>query len=687
MNKKQVYQHFIDGDFRYRAEIDGLRALAVLGVIFFHAGFGLPGGYVGVDVFFVICGYLITSLIVRESQGGNFNLINFWERRIRRIIPTLAAVLTATLIAGWFVMLPADYNNLFKSASYLSVFASNIYYWQVNIGGYFAGDTEEMPLLHTWSLAVEEQFYLIAPILLIFFFRIKVFRTSQILLLYVGLGILTSLVFSQYLLSKHPVAAFYFLPSRAWELLLGTGLALIPNSATIWPPAFREFFAWLGIGLIVASFFLYGADTPFPGLTSLVPCLGSALFIWANTREHATPLIHCPTVLGRLFAVRPMVILGLISYSLYLWHWPFLAFAKYYHGETPPVVVRAILIALSLCAALFSYYIIETPFRKKLYCSNRNKLFKFAVAGLAIFLSISFAGYAFNGFPRRFPEAWQNALAENVSTDFLFVKNVTTDQLAIGDLPVVGVNDLSKPISILVWGDSHAMAALPAFDLMLRQEGWSGRYATYSSTAPLLNFYKLTKYGLNQSALLFNEEVLKYVEKNRIPHVFLVAAWGSYRDGGVTTLESLALCSEEPQQFVTSPTPYELALLATINKLRASGTVPWIVTQVPQQSHNVSKILRIHRNSTPNLNQPDFCNKPNGWDGLSGSNPDLPNILKMLGAKIIDPRPKFLNPSGDLYQIEKDGVILYRDDNHLTRRGAEQTITPLLYEYFIPSRI
>ena len=205
-------------NFRYRPEVDGLRAVAVLAVVLFHAGLGFPGGYIGVDVFFVISGYLITSLIINDLEQGRFTLTNFWERRARRIIPALAAVVPATLIAGWFLLTPRDYADLGKSAACQSVFGANFYFWRTTLGGYFAGAADEMPLLHTWSLAVEEQFYLIVPLTLAGLFRIPGLRTRRVLFALFGAGILVSLLVSLYGVAHYRVAAFYLLPTRAWEL-------------------------------------------------------------------------------------------------------------------------------------------------------------------------------------------------------------------------------------------------------------------------------------------------------------------------------------------------------------------------------------------------------------------------------------------------------------------------------------
>jgi len=284
--------------FRYRPEIDGLRALAVIPVLLFHAGLGTPGGFMGVDIFFVISGYLITSLIVRDLQLGVFSMRNFWERRIRRILPAATVVVLATLIAGAFILLPETFENLGQSALAQSLMVSNFYFWQQD--GYFAAPSDYEPLLHTWSLAVEEQFYLVLPLLLVFLNR----RTPTRITLVLTLIFLTSLIWSFFGPYLYPMATFYLLPARAWELLLGSLIAILPLRT----PGSRlgaTFISLTRIALMVYPMVTYSPTTPFPGIAAIPPCLGAAFFIIA-TRNHSTPP-------GQLLASPPFVFVGKIS--------------------------------------------------------------------------------------------------------------------------------------------------------------------------------------------------------------------------------------------------------------------------------------------------------------------------------------------------------------------------------------
>lgn len=293
----------------YRADIDGLRAVAVMGVVLYHAGLGVPGGYVGVDIFFVISGFLITGLILKDLERGSFSMVNFWERRARRIFPALAVVVATCLVVGWFLMLPFGYLVMAQSAIALTFFASNFQFWRT--ADYFGPVAEENLLLHTWSLSVEEQFYLIVPLLMVALYSL---RKRALLPWAAACGVIVSLVLSEWWLRHDPSGAFYLLPSRTWELATGSLLAF----ARPFRPAFKP--AWIGVFgllLILFSYLFYSEKTAFPGIAAIPPVLGTALIIWSGNAGQ--------TLFHRAVAWQPLVHIGLLSYSLYLWHWPIFA--------------------------------------------------------------------------------------------------------------------------------------------------------------------------------------------------------------------------------------------------------------------------------------------------------------------------------------------------------------------------
>lgn len=331
---------------KYRPEIDGLRSVAVLPVILFHAGVGIfSGGYVGVDIFFVISGYLITTIILSQIIAGRFSLLEFYSRRSRRILPALFLVIACTIPLAFLLMLPSQFNDFSQSVAAVTIFASNILFWKES--GYFAAAAELKPLLHTWSLAVEEQYYVLFPLLLLGLWRLG----ARPALMVLGVIFGASLIASQFLSTRAPDANFFLLLSRAWELLAGSLCA-------IWilkrGRSGHALASTLGLGLILASIFLYDGDTPFPSVYALAPVAGTALIILFA--DGGTPV-------GRLLAMRGPVFIGLISYSAYLWHQPLFALARLASPDHPPMAVMMALAALSIGLAFLSWKYVEQPTR------------------------------------------------------------------------------------------------------------------------------------------------------------------------------------------------------------------------------------------------------------------------------------------------------------------------------------
>lgn len=355
----------------YRPEIDGLRALAILPVVLFHARVaGFTGGFIGVDVFFVISGFLITSLVANDLEQGRFSLLRFWERRARRILPALLTVAVFTMVAGWFVLLPADFARLGGSVLALTTFSSNVFFWQQS--GYFGPTADELPLLHTWSLAVEEQFYLLFPITMVVITKFMPKWRTQLVLLF---GV-SSLLLSVWAVEHMPAAAFYLLPTRAWELALGAWLALRASGRPA-HEGIRQVVSVIGVACIAVPVFAYDSGTVFPALNALAPVVGAGLVIWSNGTTR--------TVVGRLLAAKPLVYVGLISYPLYLWHWPLLAFARYPNASPSlsPSVIIGVIVA-SFVLAHLSWRFVEAPFRIRAWLPKQASMLAGAAAALVI---------------------------------------------------------------------------------------------------------------------------------------------------------------------------------------------------------------------------------------------------------------------------------------------------------------
>jgi len=371
---------------QYRAEIDGLRAMAVLPVILFHAGFEwFSGGFVGVDVFFVISGYLITTIIISEMVEGKFSLINFYERRARRILPALFFIMAACLPFAWLWLIPNDLKYFGQSLVAVSTFSSNILFWSES--GYFDINTDLKPLLHTWSLAVEEQYYILFPLMLMMTWRMGIKWILTILVF----TFFISLVLAHWGAFNKPGANFYLLPTRGWELLIGVFTAFyLKYNSNLKSHFANQILSLLGFCMIIYSIVAFDAGTPFPSLYALIPTIGTGLIILS-----AVPNTFVHSFLG----LKPIVGIGLLSYSAYLWHQPLLAFARHrLLGDVSDLLLIVLCVA-SILMAWFSWRFIEAPFRNKRKI-NRRAIFIFSVVGMLGFIAAGSFIHFTNGLER-----------------------------------------------------------------------------------------------------------------------------------------------------------------------------------------------------------------------------------------------------------------------------------------------
>ena len=427
----------------YRKEIDGLRALAVLPVVLFHAKLGpFPGGFVGVDIFFVISGYLITSLILAQLASGTFSIVNFYEKRARRIFPALFFILFVTTVIGLFIYLPGQFFGYAQGLVATLLFISNVYFWKTS--GYFAPSAELNPLLHTWSLSVEEQFYLFIPVLLIVAHR-KGMRWITTLL--IGLAI-CSLTLNLWLIDTKSSACFYLLPTRAWELLLGSLTALITAKPTL---PVRQAASSTGLALICFSIFGFSAATPFPSAYALVPTLGAVLVITSGYND---------TWVGRLLGNKAVVAVGLISYSLYLWHQPVFAYARIWIGADLSELIKLQLVALSVLLAYGTWRFIERPFRD-LNRVPKNVIVRLSIASVGLLGGLGIIALITQGFLFRYSAEDRSIAGQEHNAQVRYALH-RFEQVLDSPFTKVQPNREASKKKVLLIGDSFAQDTLNA---------------------------------------------------------------------------------------------------------------------------------------------------------------------------------------------------------------------------------
>jgi peptidoglycan/LPS O-acetylase OafA/YrhL len=547
----------------YRTDIDGLRGMAVVFVAAYHFGVHrLPGGFVGVDIFFVISGFLITRIIYTESIAGDFSFVRFYERRVRRIVPALYALVAVVAVVSLFFLLPDEYVRFSQSALSVGTFSSNVLFWQES--GYFAQASHGKPLLHTWSLAVEEQFYFVFPVVIYLLTRFdrrrEFFWVAALCLASFGLNV--------WGVRSFPEATFYLAPARAWEFLLGSLLA-VPGIPAPNRQIQRIGAVVVGLALMIASAVLFSSSTPFPGENALMPCLGAALFIWGNTgTEGQVP--RNPFV--RLFAF-----FGLISYSLYLWHWPVLIFYRRMLGTSPEYTRlnaydKTALFAVSIALAYASYRFIEQPIRLRTLAQTRRSLFTGAAIASLGLLTIGGAGITMDGFPGRVDQriaAIANFSKYRITELYESNRCFLSGRQKFSDLNPDCMKTEPNAKNLLVWGDSAAAHYIHGFRTVAPR-GLKISHASYSACFPLYDFDRPNR----PNCRAFNDGVRSFIETNKPDAVVLSAVWnvGMRELGTAVILERL-------RETVTRLTSQHIHIILLGPPIQYVDRLPYILSR------------------------------------------------------------------------------------------------------------
>lgn len=650
----------------YRPEIDGLRAISVIGVVLFHLELGFPGGFVGVDVFFVISGYLITGILLRQLGEDRFSLMEFWARRVRRIVPAAMVMVVGALLIGAFLQTPERYASLARSAMAHVLMASNCYFTRDQ--GYFAEKSDHEPLLHTWSLSVEEQFYLIFPLIVCFVWK----RAPQRLALVFTSAALISFSWSWIEVVSNPKWAFFLLPARGWELLVGALLAILPQKTM--RSLGDEAWAGLGLVLVLAPMFFFDRQTAFPGPGALAPVLGAALLIWTGGS----------TKIGKLLGWRALVRIGLISYSLYLWHWPFVVFAREMVIELTLTWKISLLVA-SLLAGYSSWRWVEMPSRSGLLLATRRRSLIFGLTSAVTLFVIAFSIKASGGFPSRLPAELRLIISD-------ITWNGAEYTSAKSEAMPIGFQD-DGPVDFVLWGDSHGASAAPAVNAVATDFKLKGHAYLNNGTPPVtgLWFADMSEASAAEMVAL-NERVLAEIIDSKPMAVFLVGRWVARCEGYneaemVGEPGSLRFTTMLVDSMIPEPTFKEAssALARQIKamgaRLAVHGIKLVIFQQVPEsnESRTASRFYSMKRFSGTSK-VPQFTTTKDEFLKRQKRTMKLLKNQTTENVRVIDASSQFFFRDRDQLKVYAERAY-YRDEDHLTRAGAMHYLEPAFKKF------
>ncbi|SEM41823.1 Peptidoglycan/LPS O-acetylase OafA/YrhL, contains acyltransferase and SGNH-hydrolase domains [Roseovarius tolerans] len=643
----------------YRPEIDGLRAIAVLSVVLYHFGLpGIAGGFVGVDVFFVISGFLIGGILwddIRET--GRIRLARFYLRRIRRLAPAYFAMAGVTLVMGWLILLPFEFREFGKSLIAATVYLSNIHFHRE--AGYFDGLSEEKPLLHTWSLAVEEQFYIVLPFLMLVLLRLR----ASVPVILGGIAVL-SLVACIWLTRGMPQATFYLFPFRAWELLAGVLLTIAGREGG-WRYALHPALSWAGLALILGSVLFIRAEG-FPGWQALGPVLGTVLIL-LNGRE-ANPV-------NRALAHPGPVFIGLISYSLYLWHWPVFVLSSYWRGGYGGPVEAVGWLALAVVISVLSWRYVERPVRR-MRGGTRVLLggTVLASAGLLAFGAVLWRG---DGLPARFPPEYRTHIAASGDFNQDWSRCTVPGSGALAGVETCPIGPEGAP-QVLIWGDSHLRAMKEGLEAAAWLAERPALILWHAGCPPLFGVSKTETAATPAQDAACTEanrvirEGLAQIESLEV--LLLVGRWSYYAEGqgagrdadNRITLAPLpdSLLPQGPQH-----TLFNAALTRTLADLGPQFARLYLLRQPPEvpdyDSRAVARAL-VHGRGVAD----EVLRVPRPEAEARAARAEAP--LRALDAagviEVIDPWPRLCDDAS--CSVMQGGAALYFDNNHLTNRGA-----------------
>lgn len=652
----------------YRPDIDGLRTIAITSVVLFHASFSwMSGGFIGVDVFFVISGYLITRLLVDEAEStGDISFSNFYSKRVKRLFPALVFLITSIILVWgmFFIGNPERTKHFLRSIRY-GIFGFANFFFLKNSGGYFDANTEEMPLLHFWSLGVEEQFYFFWP--LIVFLALKFggaqkFRSKTKLLLL--LIFISSLAYSEYLVNTAQIKeGFYSVFPRAWELSIGGLIYLFEADLKIKSRFIRELLSLSAMLLLFVCFVLFSFQTRFPGAFAILPTLATAVLIITALQGR--------TFVSKILSFKPFVYLGQLSYGWYLWHWPLLVFFRLsYHGEIPPLLHRMIAIIASLAIAAFSYHVVEKPFRSSDWI---RKIKPQIILGLGLVISVLVvlsSQLLLKIEDRGMTDEWREILklADERATyrfdcDFSLASRI--DPSCVAHLK-------GEDSYIVVWGDSHAQAFFPVFEQLAIQMNKRAILMANSALPPVLGvdkiYYQNKPDSLDVSS--YQQRVLNSLDPSKIYKMILIARWPAYVGTKPISVADSTIFLNPEKSSVQSLIQMEQGLKSLKNELESKGI---------SNIYALDSFLEFKYEVKNCRNESDCQLSLNKFDDYRG---ETSKILKSVFLnRILDPTEIFCT-DGICPIIFRNGLTpipVVFDDDHVSVRASKQLESEILY--------
>ena len=638
---------------KYRRDIDGLRAIAVLAVIGFHASpRALPGGFVGVDIFFVISGFLISGILFREAAGPGVSLADFYVRRIRRIVPALSLVLVAVAAFGWLALTNLDYRELQKQVAAGAAFVSNIVLWSDS--GYFDAPTRFKPLVHLWSLGIEEQFYLFWPPVVLLCSR----RRWPLAPVTIGI-VVVSFVLNAAIVRTSPVTAFYMPFTRMWELLLGAILALPrrPGVDRLVRGRGEDAVAWAGVALLAASFVFITSGVQFPGWRALMPTLSAAAIVAAGPQAWLN---------RRVLGSRLLVGIGLISYPLYLWHWPLLSFLQIAEGGAPTPAQKAIAVAAAFALAAATYWLIERPIRRSL---SPNTPVKIAVLASSLVVVGGVMAYA------RATNALTSRTPNLIVGFYSRVEEPGLDPSCAARFPTKGeyctVYPSGLPVTTALIGDSHAGHFLEGVGAYLSRQGENVVHLGHSGCPPLLDLQRISdnrsgeiESGVVDTCREADNSVIELVAGEASIRRVIMSFNGARPLGGgdqqTTMLAGTLLPPDESMR---------IALQGTAERLLRAGKEVWLILQIPELEFHPAECVRRPFSISGTIRTP--CAVP-----LARARARQAIYRRVVETVTHDvPGLQLFDPWTILCDREwchavMDHELLYADDNHLSREGS-----------------